>query len=162
MWAKLNGLFKLLQLSPEDLLAHLEGLATYKNQIVHKEVLPGRVPIRTPIDTVINSSRMLRVLNERGINHFFSHQAQAISSLLGKTNTVICTSTASGKSLCYLVPILMSILSRPEATALLLFPTKALGQDQLRNIRDFAACLLGDSFRENVAIYDGDTDFEDR
>ena len=69
---------------------------------------------------------------------------------------VVCTSTASGKSLCYVVPILEALAADPGATALLMFPTKALAQDQLRALKEYLAAAFGER-APCVEIYDGDT-----
>ena len=58
-------------------------------------------------------------------------------------HTVVCTATASGKSLCYNLPVLEGLAAHPRATALYLFPTKALAQDQLRVLRELCAVAFG-------------------
>lgn len=69
---------------------------------------------------------------------------------------MVCTSTASGKSLCYNLPILEALVKDPRATALYMFPTKALAQDQLRALRELCAAAFG-SKAPAIDIYDGDT-----
>ena len=69
---------------------------------------------------------------------------------------VVCTSTASGKSLCYALPIIEALARDPAACALLMFPTKALAQDQLRALRRLCAAALGPT-GPSVDVYDGDT-----
>ncbi len=69
---------------------------------------------------------------------------------------MVCTSTASGKSLCYNLPILEALVKDPRATALYMFPTKALAQDQLRALRELCAAAFGDK-APSIDIYDGDT-----
>lgn len=89
-------------------------------------------------------------LRERGILSLYSHQAQAWAAARRGENLVIATGTASGKTLCYNLPVLAAIIENPAARALYLFPTKALAQDQFSN--------LNSSFRiHQSAIYDGDT-----
>lgn len=92
-------------------------------------------------------------LGELGIDQFWSHQAAAIDHLRARRSTVIATGTASGKSLCYQVPIAEAAADPDDpGTALCLFPTKALAQDQLRSLVDFETSGL-------VAMtYDGDSD----
>ena len=70
---------------------------------------------------------------------------------------VVSTSTASGKSLCYLLPILEALAADRGACALLMFPTKALAQDQLRATRELCGLAFG-ADAPSVEIYDGDTD----
>lgn len=71
-------------------------------------------------------------------------------------HVVVCTSTASGKSLCYNLPILEALVRDPQATALYMFPTKALAQDQLRALKELCAAAFGDK-APCIDIYDGDT-----
>ena len=71
-------------------------------------------------------------------------------------HVVVCTSTASGKSLCYALPIIEALVQDPAACALLMFPTKALAQDQLRALRELMCAALGPS-APAVDVYDGDT-----
>ena len=76
--------------------------------------------------------RLPEVLRRRGVSHLYSHQAESIEAVIQGQNVVVVTPTASGKTLCYNLPVLNAILDDPEARALYLFPTKALAQDQLR------------------------------
>ena len=71
-------------------------------------------------------------------------------------HVVVCTATASGKSLCYNLPILEALVQNPRATALYMFPTKALAQDQLRALRELCDSTFGKR-APFVDIYDGDT-----
>ena len=71
-------------------------------------------------------------------------------------NVVVSTSTASGKSLCYNIPVLEAVAAEPAAAAIYLFPTKALAQDQLRAMRELCAAAFGDA-APGVEVYDGDT-----
>ncbi|MBX7059169.1 MAG: DEAD/DEAH box helicase [Leptospirales bacterium] len=98
--------------------------------------------------------RLLRALQGRGIRQLYSHQSEAVSAALSGKNTVVVTPTASGKSLTYMLPIFQRKLEKPHARALLLFPTKALSQDQQSALNLFNdAC--GTDFR--IFTYDGDT-----
>ncbi|HKT82518.1 MAG TPA: DEAD/DEAH box helicase, partial [Solirubrobacterales bacterium] len=93
-------------------------------------------------------------LRERGLESLYSHQAQAWRAARNGRHLVVVTPTASGKTLCYNLPVLQRILERPEARALYLFPTKALAQDQLAELGRLAAALPIDL---KVHTYDGDT-----
>jgi DEAD/DEAH box helicase domain-containing protein len=95
-------------------------------------------------------------LRARGIDELFSHQAEAIDRLRNRQSIVVATGTASGKSLCYQIPIVESILGGEPATALALFPTKALANDQLRSLRSWLIPGL------QAVTYDGDTPDRDR
>ena len=74
------------------------------------------------------------VLRQRGVTRLYSHQAQSIAATLRGEDVVVVTPTASGKTMCYNLPVLSSILSNPDARALYLFPTKALSADQVSEL----------------------------
>lgn len=99
--------------------------------------------------------RDLRAAYEtKGIARLYSHQAEAAEAVHTRKNIVIVTPTASGKTLCYNLPVLNDILENPDTRALYLFPTKALAQDQLAELHDLNT-RLEDRF--GVFTYDGDT-----
>jgi DEAD/DEAH box helicase domain-containing protein len=89
-----------------------------------------------------------------GAKRFYVHQAQAINAIRQGGHVVVATSTASGKTLIYNVPVIERCLLDWRARALYLFPTKALAQDQLRALGEL---LQGDLDRIRVGVYDGDT-----
>jgi len=74
------------------------------------------------------------MLRARGIDRLYTHQAQALDAIRGGAHVALVTGTASGKSLCYTLPLLETLASDPDATSLLLFPTKALCQDQFQRL----------------------------
>lgn len=76
--------------------------------------------------------------------------------VLAGHNVVVATSTASGKSLCYNLPVLEAVAKNPGATAIYMFPTKALAQDQLRALRELCARVFGEA-APRIDVYDGDT-----
>ena len=90
----------------------------------------------------------------KGIEKLYSHQAAAAELARAAKDFVVVTPTASGKTLCYNLPVLNAVLENPDTRALYLFPTKALAQDQLAELHDLAT-RLDDSF--GVFTYDGDT-----
>ncbi len=92
--------------------------------------------------------------NAKGIQRLYSHQAAAAQDVHAGKNVVIVTPTASGKTLCYNLPVLNEILENDDARALYLFPTKALAQDQLAELHDLNTRLAN---RVGVFTYDGDT-----
>ena len=98
--------------------------------------------------------RIVAALAERGIDQPYTHQAEAIAAALEGRNPVVVTPTASGKTLSYTVPVLSAILEEPSARALYLFPTKALAQDQLVELRSLADTVGGEI---SAQTYDGDT-----
>jgi len=93
-------------------------------------------------------------LNKRGIEKLYSHQAAAFDHVDAGRNVVIVTPTASGKTLCYNLPVVNKLLSDPGARALYLFPTKALAEDQLNELHG-AIEQMGSDLK--CFTYDGDT-----
>jgi DEAD/DEAH box helicase domain-containing protein len=89
-----------------------------------------------------------------GIRELYSHQRDALDAVHRGEHVVVVTPTASGKTLCYNLPVLDSILKDPEARALYLFPTKALAQDQLANLHAIVTAMQRDI---KTFTYDGDT-----
>ena len=90
----------------------------------------------------------------KGIRRLYTHQAAAAEAVHAGKNVVIVTPTASGKTLCYNLPVLNSVLENSDTRALYLFPTKALAQDQLAELHDLNQRLDN---RFGVFTYDGDT-----
>ena len=99
-------------------------------------------------------ARLTEVLKARGITSLYTHQAQSFILAREGKNLVVVTPTASGKTICYNLPILTDLIENPEARALYLFPTKALSQDQLVELNRWTQ-QLGDEVR--TFTYDGDT-----
>jgi DEAD/DEAH box helicase domain-containing protein len=99
-------------------------------------------------------SRLREALKRRGIERLYAHQAEAFEQVESGKNAVIVTPTASGKTLCYNLPVLNLLLREPEARAMYLFPTKALAEDQLHGFQA-TADELGAEIR--AFTYDGDT-----
>ncbi|MDX1983997.1 MAG: DEAD/DEAH box helicase [Bryobacteraceae bacterium] len=95
-----------------------------------------------------------QTLTTRGIRQLFCHQAEAFERTLQGSNTVIVTPTASGKTMCYNLPVLNHLLGDPGARALYLFPTKALAEDQLHEFKSLADTLEAPI---RAFTYDGDT-----
>ena len=95
-------------------------------------------------------------LRARGIDQLYAHQSLAWTHVRASKNIVLATSTASGKTLAYNLPVLTELLENPNARALYFFPTKALTQDQLANLQTLAQSLSKDS-NIQIATYDGDT-----
>jgi len=99
-------------------------------------------------------SELAQAYRTKGIKELYSHQAVAAELVHSGKNVVVVTPTASGKTLCYNLPILNAVLENPDTRALYLFPTKALAQDQLAELHGVAE-RLDDCF--GVFTYDGDT-----
>jgi DEAD/DEAH box helicase domain-containing protein len=99
-------------------------------------------------------SDLVAAYTAKGIHRLYGHQAAAAEAVHAGKNVVIVTPTASGKTLCYNLPVLHAILENPDSRALYLFPTKALAQDQLAELYDLNQRLEN---RFGVFTYDGDT-----
>ena len=98
--------------------------------------------------------RLVDTLGEQGIGRLYIHQSLAVERILAGHDVVVVTPTASGKTLCYNLPVLQMLLREPASRALYLFPTKALAHDQLDNLRTRAEPL---GLADGLAAYDGDT-----
>ncbi|MGD0222806.1 MAG: DEAD/DEAH box helicase [Terriglobia bacterium] len=114
---------------------------------------PAREPRVAPFPASL-PSRLADVLKARGFSSLYTHQALSFTLAREGKNLVVVTPTASGKTLCYNLPILSELVENPEARALYLFPTKALSQDQLVELNWWTE-QLGDEVR--TFTYDGDT-----
>ncbi len=101
-------------------------------------------------------------LEKNDIKSLYTHQLSAYDHLNTGNNVVIVTGTASGKSLCYNLPILNALLRDPRKTALYLFPTKALTQDQYQKLNLLLGKIPSNRIIPAVAMYDGDTPSETR
>jgi DEAD/DEAH box helicase domain-containing protein len=97
---------------------------------------------------------LVHALKSQGIERLYSHQAEAYRAIREGRSVVIVTPTASGKTLCYNLPVLNRLLAEPEARALYLFPTKALSQDQVAELHELTE-MAGRPIR--TFTYDGDT-----
>ncbi len=98
-------------------------------------------------------------LNKRGIHKLYSHQAEVFNAVQRGENVTVVTPTASGKTLCYNLPVLARTIAEPETRALYLFPTKALSQDQMHELHGVIEDLKLDI---NTFTFDGDTPAEVR
>ena len=145
--------------APPGLAAWLKAFAARRENrgaLAHWETIPAR-PARFGDLALPLPAPLGEALQAQGIQRLYTHQVHAIERLRAGLDTVIVTGTASGKSLCYLVPVLERLLEDPEATALFLFPTKALAQDQLKAITRLALGHPQLLERVQAGVYDGDT-----
>jgi DEAD/DEAH box helicase domain-containing protein len=120
------------------------------------QTLPARAAQTAPIPDSLHPA-LLDALAQRDMPHLYSHQHEAVTRALAGENIAVVTPTASGKTLCYTLPVLHQLLSDPTATALYLFPTKALAHDQLEDIGDWILDIDESAPRIQYATYDGDT-----
>ncbi len=126
-----------------------------EGSLVHVRELPAR-----PAEPEPFPADLPPVLVERlallGVTGLYPHQRRALDLARAGSNVVVATGTASGKTLVYNLAFAAEALTRPKATALYLFPTKALARDQLRAVRELKLPQL------KAAVYDGDTPRADR
>ncbi|MCX7924065.1 MAG: DEAD/DEAH box helicase [Clostridia bacterium] len=99
-------------------------------------------------------SRIIEALKRRGVHKLYSHQASAVEEVDKGNNIVVVTPTASGKTMCYNVPVLNAILKDEESRAIFLFPTKALSQDQTAELHEL---ITEAGVDVKTYTYDGDT-----
>ena len=133
----------------------LRGSRDYAGQIVHVEDIPPRSAAFADLDAPMDE-RLRDAIRRAGVHRFYSHQAASINAARAGQNVVTVTSTASGKTVCYSVPVLDDLLRHPNHRALFLFPTKALAQDQMAKLNGLHLPGLV------AATFDGDTPREDR
>jgi DEAD/DEAH box helicase domain-containing protein len=138
---------------PGAVLADLLAEPSIARGVVHHAVLPARAADFADFPAWLDP-RIVAGLGRRGIARPYTHQAEAIEIAHRGDDVVIVTPTASGKSLCYTLPILQAIADDPAARALLLFPTKALGQDQ---VAEFGELTAAAGLTISTSTYDGDT-----
>jgi DEAD/DEAH box helicase domain-containing protein len=157
----------------EELLGRISKADDYKDQLVFSKKYPPRravvSEVRPPIPEPLAGN-----LRKIGVKGLYSHQAEAVRRVRSGENIVLATDTASGKSLCYNIPVLETLLADPQARALYIFPTKALGQDQTRMLHELiqpgaaydekrcAYSLVFDGRAVNFGTYDGDTPADER
>lgn len=139
-----------------EFLDQIVAGSQYRGQMVHVQEIPPR-PARygalmTPLPEALRQA-----LAQLGISQLYSHQAEAVENIRHGKHTAIVTSTASGKTLCYNLPVLEALLRDPQAKALYLFPTKALAQDQVRGLRRLADAHPDLDGLVRCGTYDGDT-----
>jgi len=138
----------------EEFLSDIRLEPTYADQMVHVRRMPARRaafaeperPFPGPVRALLAGS---------GIERLYTHQAEAVELVRAGRDVVVATGTASGKSLCYVIPIAEALPVEPDCRTLLLFPTKALCQDQFQKFRaGLDAAGLDDVF---AGVFDGDT-----
>ena len=139
------------------LLSVLKGLGIQRTlgepvltAVRHFAAQPARlVPFPAGLDP-----RLRQALERRGFEGLYTHQEEAFEHVAAGRDVVVVTPTASGKTLCYNLPVLDRILKDPDARALYLFPTKALAQDQLAELHGTIESIGADI---STFTYDGDT-----
>lgn len=124
------------------------------NLVIYKKTLPPKPAKYAEFPNALNGE-LIECLKKSGISKLYSHQAEMFDIAAQGKNAVITTSTASGKTLSFLLPIINELLKNPLKRAILIYPTKALAADQHRAISAFQNYFGQDKIC--VGIYDGDT-----
>src|SRR5574341_1343021 len=136
-----------------DVRAFLDELKRqpgYDGQVVHERFIPPRKARYARLDPPVPQP-LIEALRAQEITELYAHQVEAIAAVRRGEHVVVVTATASGKTLCYNLPVLETLLADPKARALYLFPTKALAQDQADALAEFGLADLV------FGTYDGDT-----
>ncbi|MDD5094597.1 MAG: DEAD/DEAH box helicase [Dehalococcoidia bacterium] len=134
-------------------LDHLTSLPSYEDQIVHREHISPRKAQHEQLVLPLHPS-LESALKARGLLPLYRHQTAAVEGTLSGKNIIVSTPSASGKTLCYNLPVLNSILEQEATRAIYLFPTKALAQDQLRSLNELTSAV---KMKIKKATFDGDT-----
>ncbi len=141
-------------------LRDITSAGDYRDQVIHVRELPAR-EARYAEPSVELPEVLRSILRRQNVHRLYSHQAAAIDAIADGRDVVIVTGTASGKTLCYNLPVVATLMEQPYARALYLFPTKALTQDQHGALQRWAS----QEELINVlkpAVYDGDTPSHNR
>ncbi|WP_317851457.1 DEAD/DEAH box helicase [Neobacillus bataviensis] len=143
----------MLKKSLQDILSELKINDDFKENIVKWHTLDEK-PAQTVSLPQDLHPFLIQSLQSKGIEKLYTHQKAAYEKIMEGNSIVAVTPTASGKTLCYNLPVLQTILSNPNARALYMFPTKALAQDQKSEINEIIQAAGVDI---NSYTYDGDT-----
>ncbi|KAF2423820.1 P-loop containing nucleoside triphosphate hydrolase protein [Tothia fuscella] len=146
-----------------EIIAEIKTQEWYSGQIVpdgHR-VFDPQPPIYGELNFELSQDLVNALYNTKGITQLYSHQAEAINNLYDGHNVIVSTSTSSGKSLIYQIPVLHELEKDHNTRAMYIFPTKALAQDQKRSLKDLLRFMNG---LENIVVdtFDGDTPMKER
>ena len=142
-------------------LADLMAERGYAGQVVHVKSLAAR-PGRFADPAEALPGPLEAGLAAMGAKRLYVHQARALDLARQGKDFVVVTGTASGKTMCYNLPVIERLLAAPKAKALYLFPTKALAQDQLGTLKRWAETCPDVGAVLRPATYDGDTPTHNR
>lgn len=151
------------RLSISEIVKEITEMEWYTNQIVpdgHR-VFDPQPAIYSELSFQLSQNLVNALYNSRGITQLYSHQAEAINNLHDGHNVIVSTSTSSGKSLIYQVPMLHELEQDPESRGMYIFPTKALAQDQRRSMKELLK-YIPDFEDVIVETFDGDTPMKER
>ena len=146
-----------------EILCEIKSSEWYTGQIVpdgHR-VFDPQPPVYGDLNFQLSQSMVNALYNTRNITQLYAHQAEAINNLYKGHHVIVSTSTSSGKSLIYQIPVLHELEQDRDTRAMYIFPTKALAQDQRRSLKDLLRFMPG---LEDIVVdtFDGDTPMSDR
>lgn len=146
-----------------EIVQELKDSPWYTGQVVpdgHR-VFEPQEPVYGHLNFLLSQDLVNALYNAKGITQFFAHQTEAINGLMEGQHVVVATSTSSGKSLIYQLPVIHALEKDWNTRAMYIFPTKALAQDQKRSLRDLMSYMPG---MEDVLVetFDGDTPMNER
>jgi DEAD/DEAH box helicase domain-containing protein len=147
-----------------EIIEELKKEPTYCGQIVqdgHK-VFESQEAVYGELDFLMSQELVNALYTARNITRLYSHQAEAINNIHAGHDVIVSTSTSSGKSLIYQIPMLHELEQDPDTRAMFIFPTKALAQDQKRSLTEILGYMAEKLGPTVVDTFDGDTPFEDR
>lgn len=143
--------------SLNSLISALRSREDLKDRVKHVEVLASQ-PARFHDWPKSLPQNLVRLLEKSGIEALWTHQAHAVEALAQGKHVAVTTPTASGKTLCFNLPVFQGILADPKARALYLYPMKALAQDQLKTLQEWMGRFKAAKLPVfSAEIYDGDT-----
>lgn len=142
-----------MQVTLSEFVCALRDDPRFMENVTEWRVLPAREAKYAPFPQELDA-RIVQVLKARGIERLYTHQRQALDCAIAGRDFVVVTPTASGKTLCYNLPVLNAILKDDAARALYLFPTKALSSNQVAELYSMVEALGADI---KAFTYDGDT-----
>ncbi|NGY82769.1 DEAD/DEAH box helicase [Bacillus megaterium] len=137
----------------QEVMDILQTNPSYQKNIVHWHTIEEKEAKTAPFPAPLHT-KLRQALENRGVGSLYTHQKTAFDLATAKKNVVAVTPTASGKTLCYNLPVLQSIMENDQARALYLFPTKALAQDQKSELNEIIEEM---EVPINSYTYDGDT-----
>lgn len=143
-------------LNLRQVLDRIAADAELRARIPAWEVFPPQ-PARPAAMPANLHPALVQALRQRGVVSLYSHQAEAFAATGAGENVVVVTPTASGKTLCYNLPVLDRLCRDGDARALYLFPTKALAQDQLTELQRLFSAVGEPAAAWKAFTYDGDT-----
>lgn len=146
-----------------EIVDEMKTLDWYSGQIVpggHR-VFDPQPPIYGDLNFPMSQNLVNALFNRSNITQLYAHQAEAINNLYEGNNVIVSTSTSSGKSLIYQIPVLHQLEQEPETRAMYIFPTKALAQDQRKSMKELLRFMDG---LQDIVVetFDGDTAMSDR